>query len=66
MRRNNARRQSSATRRAEWMGKYEEWLVDAVPAERGRVDWDTAAFLYNEGYSPQAAALRTIERLTTG
>lgn len=38
-----------AKARAAWMAAFEEALVDRIPAVRGRVDWDTATYLYGQG-----------------
>lgn len=35
--------------RAAWMAAFEKALVDRIPSVRGRVDWDTATYLYGRG-----------------
>lgn len=56
------RRNTRADKRALWMARYEELVTAAVPALRGRLDWDTAAYHYLEGRAPEDAAARIIAR----
>lgn len=37
------------TQRAAWMAEVEAEVVSLNPALAGRLDWDTATFLFNEG-----------------
>ena len=37
-----------------WMTKFERLYLDAY-GNPGKVDWDTAAYLYNVGHSPDQA-----------
>ena len=39
-----------------WNSKLNALLVKARPELSGRVDWDTAAHLYNSGRAPNEAA----------
>jgi len=48
----------SERKRANWMLAFEGNLVRLRPELVGRVDWDTAAYLYNSGVSPEVAAER--------
>ena len=36
-------------RRAAWMAEVEAQVVSLNPALAGRLDWDTATYLFNEG-----------------
>lgn len=47
-----------AERRATWMKDFESLVVQWRPACRGRIDWDTAAFLFNTGNTTVAAATK--------
>lgn len=47
-----------AWRRAEWMRAFEETLTDIAPHTRGKIDWDTATFLFNSGAKAIEAAHR--------
>lgn len=40
---------------AEWMKAYETLLSKRGDHQAGRVDWDTATYLYNTGVSPEEA-----------
>lgn len=45
-------------RRQWWMSEFERFVVDHNPALAGKVDWDTAAHLFNLGLSARDAAAR--------
>jgi hypothetical protein len=45
-----------ARRRQEWMATYQTQLTTARPQLTGKVDWDTATYLFNQGMTAQAAA----------
>ncbi len=45
-----------------WMKKYSYELTKLAPAMAGKIDWDTAAHLFNTGKDPRAAARQTAER----
>jgi len=42
--------------RAQWLQRFETECIRLRPTIRGRVDWNTAHFYYNKGYTPKAAA----------
>jgi len=52
----------NASRRPTWMAAYERAVVAACPELAGRVDWDTAVYLYDRGLTADEAATRTAER----
>jgi len=47
-----------AWRRMEWMRAFEETLTAIDPHTSGRIDWDTATFLFNSGARAIEAAHR--------
>ncbi len=55
---------SALKRKAIWFEQYEERIVTAFPAMRGKVEWDTATYFYNEGLSADEAATRYIANRT--
>ena len=42
-------------KRASWMKSYEDLLKNRPDHKHGKVDWDTANYLYNSGESPESA-----------
>lgn len=59
---NRQHKMSKADQRAQWMAEYERLVVAAKPELTGRIDWDTATYLYLSGVSVTAAAQRAIGR----
>jgi len=55
-RRDNSERQN-------WMAMLEHEVVRQMPEAAGRIDWDTAAHLFNTSHSVTGAAQRMIEVL---
>lgn len=51
------------TKREIWMQEYERILIEKRPILSGKIDWDTAVYLYNKGITAENAALRMIEHL---
>jgi hypothetical protein len=47
---------TKAQQRADWMARFSDLLVTANPAHSGRIDWDTAAYHYLGGKTPEQAA----------
>lgn len=41
--------------RSSWMATYEKLLGKRGDHQAGRVDWDTATYMYNTGLSPEQA-----------
>lgn len=56
-------KRTKADMRAQWMQDYEHLVVSSRPEQAGRIDWDTATFFYNSGYSPEMASAKTIARI---
>jgi hypothetical protein len=48
--------------RQTWMADFEANVVAALPTLAGRIDWDTATFLFDQGLDPQTAAAQVIAR----
>lgn len=46
----------NAKQKAAWMKKYQEELSKRKDHKAGKVDWDTATFLFNSGKTPEEAA----------
>ena len=44
--------------RSTWLGEFERQLIAARPELSGRIDWDSAIFLFNQGVDPAEAARR--------
>lgn len=49
-------RATADARREHWMRQYSEMLVMLAPTVAGRIDWDTAAHLFNTGADAAKAA----------
>ena len=45
-------------KRERWMALFEAALVQIEPAFAGRINWDAAAFHFNQGNSPAMAATK--------
>ena len=48
-------RQMAVSARQSWMSAFERGVTQARPDLAGRIDWDTAAHLYNSHHAPEAA-----------
>lgn len=49
-------RYKSEDKKAKWMKEYERLVIAARPELAGKIDWNTATFLFNQGLSVQDAA----------
>ena len=49
------RRGGMEAERSNWMAAYEKLLAKRGDHQAGRVDWDTATYMYNTGISPEQA-----------
>jgi hypothetical protein len=47
--------------RAAWLRTYETLVTAEMPELAGRMDWDTAIYLYGTGISPETAAARYVK-----
>lgn len=47
--------------RAQWMADYERRVNAAMPETVGRIDWDTASYLFNLGIASDTAAARYVK-----
>jgi hypothetical protein len=57
-------RRRDIERRQAWMRTYSDTLTAELPAAAaGRIDWDTAVFLYNSGKDAEDAARQQAESL---
>ena len=45
----------------DWNRRFDDALVAIDTKYSGRIDWDTAAYMRNQGYLPEAAARRYVE-----
>lgn len=43
-----------------WMATVETHIARISPAHAGRIDWDTATFLFNQEVNPAEAASRLV------
>lgn len=48
--------ETKAQKRADWMARFSDAVVTLDRRHAGRIDWDTAAHLYNIGADPANAA----------
>lgn len=46
-----------------WLAAFERQVIEACPQQAGRIDWDTAIFMFNRGDRSDEAAERVIARL---
>jgi hypothetical protein len=51
---------SQKQKRHEWMREVENLVTDALPELAGKMDWDTAQYLYLIGDSPTGAAMKLV------
>lgn len=49
------------TRKAAWMCKFEEHVLESEPKFRGKIEWVSAEFYYNSGDSAIAAAEQYVD-----
>lgn len=61
MNRAQARKQADDLHRQTWLTVFEQRVVAKLPAERGRIEWADATFLYNSGRSIDAAVQRYVD-----
>jgi len=45
-------------KREQWMALFEAALLQIEPKFAGRINWDAATFLFNQGNSPAMAATK--------
>lgn len=60
MRKNFHYAQSRAEKQADWLARFEDAVVTAEPAHRGRIEWDAAKYLHSTGMTPAEAADRYV------
>jgi hypothetical protein len=54
------RRGTMGAERAEWMKGYETLLKKRGDHQAGKVDWNTATYMYNTGISPEQAVKKMV------
>ena len=47
--------------RASWMGLFEQAVISKRPDLAGKIDWDTATFMFNRGDYASDAAFKYVE-----
>lgn len=47
--------EAKKNKKQEWMTKFEKLAVESGKYKSGKVDWDTATFLFNQGKTPEEA-----------
>lgn len=47
---------TKATRKEKWMREFSDFVYLLDASVKGKVDWDTATYLYNTGLTPSDAA----------
>lgn len=57
-------RKQEARARADWLQWVERLVVTTKPELAGRMDWDTAIYLWNSGADTETAAERLIALLS--
>lgn len=50
------RRQSKSDQRSNWMKAFNDAVVQGNPSLAGKINWDTATFMFNRGDDPKMAA----------
>lgn len=53
---------TKADKRAKWMAAMEKSLLAKAPTMAGKIDWDTAVYLFNTGITPEDAAERMAKK----
>lgn len=57
----------SDTKRAQWMKAFENAVVSAWPETAGKLDWNTATYLFNSGrFTAQTAAEQYVKCMRPG
>ncbi len=56
-------RTTKAEKRTRWLLDYERLMVFRKPELAGKIDWDTAEFLFNQGILPDQACEKTLAAL---
>ena len=47
--------------RQQWMATFQDEVRKLAPHLAGKINWDAAAFFFNEGWWPDHAAARFVE-----
>jgi hypothetical protein len=50
-----------ADRKSDWMKSFQEAVVSTDKKHQGKIDWDTATFLFNQNMNPKKAAEKYLE-----
>jgi hypothetical protein len=53
-------RNIALTERQNWMAAFEDAVVELSPQLAGKIDWDTAAYFFNQRFSVTLAAERYV------
>jgi hypothetical protein len=56
-------KRSVKIRREQWMARYNNIIVTTRPELSGKMDWDTAMYLYLQGYTVEDAVKIYLERV---
>ncbi len=55
-----------ADRKAAWLSDFERECNNIKPATTGKIEWDTAIYLFHQGGNPHSAALLYCHRTEAG
>jgi len=47
-------------KKANWMKQYSQLIVKAKPEMAGKIDWNTATFLFNSGLTVEQAVAKIL------
>ena len=50
-----------AQHRAQWMQEFEDMVITMQPKYTGKIEWNDAVYMYDNGYSTNTAANRYIK-----
>ena len=48
------------TARERWMQTFEGYVLEAMPEQRGKIEWESATHFFNIGMASSAAAFKYI------
>ena len=46
--------------RQKWMAAFEDGVIALAPQHRGKIEWASATFMFNQGMTPTDAATRYV------
>ena len=57
----SSKKAETPTKKQKWMAEFSDKLIALKPEMAGKIDWDTASYLYNQGANPEEAVKRVLD-----